>query len=178
MKYYINTHMQISNEDFTRRYNVNRTGLSMHEAVPQIDDYASLINRVGGPWGWTKRPKYQNLSARLQGTRLFHFKTPFSGVVGYALTRNDTSAIHTTEIENFGLFLEHNGKGYGRTFMSLLLAELFKSADTVRLETRSTNHPKVVNFYQDCGFHIVKTEQLPDDLILSEVKELQTAQSI
>lgn len=178
MNQFINTHLQISKKDFSGRHNAIRPGLSMHETSPEINDYETLIKRVGGPWGWTLRPKYQNLHARIQGARLFHFKTPFSGVIGYALTRNDNSKIYTVEIENFGLFPEHNGKGYGQTFMSLLLDELLKSSDVVRLETRSTNHPKVVNFYQSCGFHVVKAELLPNDLSFTEAKQETTAQAI
>ena len=121
-------------------------------------NFFPLLDRVGGPWGWDRRPKY--LHPDLTDRRLFLLAMPEYGTVGYAMTHKD-------EIENFGLFPEHTGKGIGGDFFPLVVNKVFEEHDKAWLTTRSTNHAKVPKFYADMGMTLKNIEELPDDLVMS-----------
>lgn len=163
-------HIAISKNHFLTRDYPQNPQLTTEKVVSDVATLAPLIERVGGPWGWTRRPLYQDLENRVEGTELFLLKAN-NRTAGYCMTRplhNLTLAFNSqnvTEIENFGLFPEHNGKGWGKTFLPAMLKILFEQADTVYLSTRSSNHPKVVKFYEDCGMSVIGKEVLPDDLL-------------
>jgi hypothetical protein len=71
----------------------------------------------------------------------------------------------TIEIENFGLFQGQTGNNYGDTALPKVLGLLLEDNDNVYLTTRSTNHTKVVPFYEDNGMSVLAVEELPDDLV-------------
>ncbi len=161
--------------------------MNILEVKSDYDMFSLLIERTGGPWGWTRRPRYgednrQSIQKLLNApeTRLFLLRDK-QDIVGYCLTtapalQNDLRQKfnhhalpdhNTIEIENFGFFPEHTGKGYGRYFLPALFGALFKDHDTVYLSTRSTNHPRVVPFYESLGMQVIHQETLLDDLIPS-----------
>jgi hypothetical protein len=76
----------------------------LDEIIPTQNNFKDLLQKVGGHWGWDRRPQY--LDPDLTDRRLYLMYMPAIGTVGYALT-------HLNEIENFGLFPEHTGKGLG-----------------------------------------------------------------
>lgn len=160
--------------------------LTIEETIPIWGRFYPMLKRVGGPWGWDKRPKYlqekrDEIEARLAepDTRLFYLNAD-GQTVGYCLVtayRHDlrhafNSASHNLsrdqicEIENVGLFPEHTGKGYGRTFLPLIFEELLKDHEIVYLSTRSTNHAGVVPFYQRLGMRVTDIENRLNDLVL------------
>lgn len=162
--------------------------LNVLEIKPDYETFALLLDRVGGPWAWTRRPCYvrNNRPALVKllkepHTRLFLLREDET-VLGYCLTvapdldqgildRMDGAGEpcrfrpRVIEIENFGLFPEHTGKKYGRAFLPAMLDKLFADHDAVYLSTRSTNHARVVPFYESLGFSVIHQETLPDDLI-------------
>ena len=161
--------------------------MNILETKPDYGMFSLLLERTGGPWGWTRRPRYaegnRQSILKLLGapeTRLFLLRDQ-QDIVGYCLTaapsfQNDlrkkfnqyaVSDHNVIEIENFGLFPEYTGKGYGRYFLPTLFEELLKDHDTVYLSTRGTNHPRVVPFYESLGMRVIHQETLPDDLIPS-----------
>lgn len=142
--------------------------------------YSTLLQRVGSPWGWDKRPKYANNNDELKArvalpTSNIHLFKVFNEVVGYALTiaRPDLSKQFNktiAEIENFGFAPVHNRKGYGAYFLKDTFNKLFqKGYDYIHLETRSTNHKKVLPFYLQNGMELIKTEEnLAYDLLFNK----------
>jgi hypothetical protein len=162
------------------------SALRVEEIKPEFDVYYKLLQSVGGPWGWDRRPKYalaraQEIQARLAhaDTRLFLLRAGTENV-GYCLKTAyfdkisylfDAAAqgkrikrAQVCEIENFGLFPKYTGKGYGPTFLPLLFDEFFKDYRVIYLSSRSTNHAKVQVFYKDLGMKVTRVEVFPDDL--------------
>lgn len=135
-------------------------------------EYLELLQRVGGPWGWDRRPKYyddlEGLKERF-GQATVYSLTSGHEIVGYCMTipRKDLSIgfmRRVGEIENFGLFIEQTGRGHGPALLPLIFAHMFERYNTVYLESRSTNHPKVVSFYQQQGMKLLAADQHQDDL--------------
>ena len=167
---YTQTHLFIGRDDLRANSSNDLGNFQVLETLPKLSRYSDLFNRVGSPWDWHRRPLYQDLNERLNGARLFELRNE-AKTVGFALTnanRNLSKFFNdkaVTEIENFGLFPEHTGKNLGKVFLPMLFDRLFETADVVYLSTRSTNHPGVVKFYQDCGMRVLAREEKPNDLL-------------
>ncbi len=152
---------------------------------PSYERFAALLEKVGGPWGWTRRPRYANRREEIErllaqpDTALYVFRHGESEI-GYAMVNSGKAAFSgifpgsveqekklqsIIEIENFGLFPAHTGKQYGRYFLAALLDALFKDYGIVYLSSRSTNHKRVIPFYESMGMKVLSTEMLPDDLL-------------
>ena len=137
--------------------------------------YKKRLDSIGSPWGWDKRPKYQDIcatTARISDSRSRLYTLLLDDKeIGYSLTvpRDDLSEIFRVrvgEIENFGVVVEHNGSGYGAPFFKYVCNELFKQGfDAVFLSTRSTNHEKVLPFYEKLGMNIIKQVTKKNDLV-------------
>lgn len=163
--------------------------LHIQETQPTFENFYPLLSRVGGPWGWNRRPKYiyshkDEIAQRLidPATRLFLLKKN-EETIGYCLvtaykdelsytfngcSKNiSISKEQVVEIENFGLFMEHTGQGYGQTFLPQIFDKLFENYKLIYLSTRSTNHPHVVAFYESLGMHVTLIEEFPNDLLPS-----------
>lgn len=154
----------------------------IEECTPNAAYFNFVFQRVGGPWKWTERPKYKNAQAELRArlrdpkTRMFNLKKG-EKLVGYCLATASEEDVakqykNPIEIENFGLFLEYTNMGYGNFFLQGLFQELLKQYDTIYLSTRSTNHAKVVPFYQKNGMILVKSERKMDDLLPAKMHEV------
>jgi len=158
------------------RFNgVGSNGLSIKEIVVTPANYEYLLNRVGALWGWTNRPKYllekNALYSRVcdESSRFFLLKKG-ENLIGYCLATNSSESVavnfdNLIEIENFGFFPEYTGKGYGGVILNMVFDYLFEEYEHVYLTSRSTNHPKVINFYKRNGMKIIHKDVLPDDLV-------------
>lgn len=145
-----------------------------------------LLERVGRKWNWTRRPKYYGQDSALRKrlslpeTKLYLLQHK-EMTVGYCLasrTTEDPKSVpglkpseKLIEIENFGLFPEHTGKKYGRTFLPMIFNCLFAEYETIYLSTRSTNHKGVVPFYQKMGMQLLHQEVLTSDLVPEQQSE-------
>lgn len=146
-----------------------------YEAIPfqcSFDEYLEMFQRVGGPWGWDRRPKYHDdidgLKERFNAATIYSL-THDHEIVGYcmAIPRKDLSigfGRRVGEIENFGLFNSQTARGHGPALLPLIFSDMFNRYSTVYLESRSTNHPKVVSFYQAQGMHLLASDNHEDDL--------------
>jgi hypothetical protein len=189
MKTFVKNHLAVSRPPHAQRQgSALPGGLNVLEVKPEYELFASLIARVGGPWGWTRRPRYAGGNRRAvtallkkPHTRLFLLRRE-KKVLGYCMTaapeleKNILEKLGQTaaarpirpaviEIENFGLFPESTGKGYGRYFLPEILEKLFADHEIVYPSTRDTNHARVVPFYEDIGMRVIHSETLPDDLL-------------
>jgi ribosomal protein S18 acetylase RimI-like enzyme len=127
-----------------------------------------MLKLVGERYGWDRRPKYLDYADMSQ--RLNRADTRFYDIqkdgqpIGYILATNP-KVQDTIEIENFGLFPGYTGYDYGDTALQLTLDELLEDYPNVYLTSRSTNHPKVIPFYESHGMQVVAQEVLEDDLV-------------
>lgn len=176
MNTFIKHHCLINRKDKKPRLCMNDVNLKIEQREMNTAYFDYLLDRVGTPWKWTCRPKYKEqrdpLVTRLydENTRLLTFKKG-EKLIGYTLITLPEESIAQSykkiiEIENFGLFPEYTAKGYGNYLLQAIFETLFKEYDWVYLTTRSTNHKKVVPFYQKNGMRVIKSEVMDDDLLL------------
>lgn len=175
MTHFVKSHLSISRAryGFMKAQGAYESdpSFTLEEREPNYTAFRMLLDRVGGPWGWNRRPKYRaerkKVEDRLKDpeTRLFLLQVR-GKTVGYCLASlPEEGFADTIEIENFGLFPEHTGKGYGGRFLPMVFGALFGTYGNVYLSTRSTNHAKVVPFYEKLGMTVTRRERLPDDLV-------------
>ena len=149
--------------------------LQVKEVEMNPVNYEYLLNRVGSPWCWTERPKYL-LEKNSLYSRIYDKKSRFfllkkgENLIGYCFATTSSENVakkfkNIIEIENFGFFPEHTGKGYGSTILNMIFDVLFEDYNNIYLTSRSTNHPKVIDFYQKNGMKVICKENLPDDLV-------------
>lgn len=184
MTAYLDYHLALSKAGFTARQGfyaaLKDESVTLQEVPPTYPNFLFVFEKVGEPWGWTRRPKYvtdkNNLLQRLAapGTRLFYIRHD-GQAVGYCLAVEYPDSLKhafntaleppTAEIENFGFFPGETGKGYGKAALPLLFEELFRRHNSVYLSSRSTNHARVIPFYESLGMSVLRIDQRPDDLL-------------
>lgn len=197
-------HLVIDRKNFEMRKAANdhdlcEWNLHIEQIEPTLDNYLPLLHKVGGPWGWDRRPKYSKLHLdeiveRLNDpvTQLLLLKKD-DDVIGYCLVAPFKDELKYTfntharsrpvandnviEIENFGLLKEETKHGYGAAYLMAIFDRLFKDKQRshVYLSTRTTNHPRVVAFYRAAGMHITGIEQQEDDLLPENSPEILPA---
>ncbi|MBI1300062.1 MAG: GNAT family N-acetyltransferase [Alphaproteobacteria bacterium] len=186
-EYYSNYKLNICRDKFNRcasngTYPSNDNGLTVVETEPSYERWRALVDRVGEPWGWNKRPVYHESNRvwllqklRSEGSRLFLLQKDQKTIGfcwAYAANLKATFGFEDgdtpgAKIETYGLFEEETGKGHGRFFLPMIFRELFNAgAENVFLESRSTNHPGVIPFYERMGMSVIDVDHdLEDDLI-------------
>jgi len=148
--------------------------MDIHSVSLDYASYKKRLDRLGSPWAWEKRPKYQDQQAieeRISDPRskLFDLTIDHKDV-GYCLVvpRDDLSeefGVSVSEIENFAIDVDYNGRGYGSPFFRYVCKDIFSNyAEAIFLSTRSTNHDKVLPFYERLGMKIIKQEVMRNDL--------------
>lgn len=183
-KFFDNFHLSIRADD-VEVAPVQKTDATVYathtlkKIKPAFNVYEKMLHLVGGPWAWDRRPKYldrRSLKARLADaeTRLYVMNVN-QKPVGYCLVTAAPPEVlarfnpeRVVEIENFGFFLNETGKGYGHYFLPLILNDLFNTYEVVYLASRSTNHKRVIPFYEKVGFQVFKIETLPEDVLPTE----------
>lgn len=185
---YNNYHLAISKDAFKAAhdaglYDTRIAGLSMREIEPTYEAFEQRIKTYGGPWGWDRRPKYFDQRPAIEerlgadGTKLLSLLKD-NKEIGYSLITEARASLSDkffraadgkfAEIENIALAISESGKGYGRHYLGEIFKDLFRDHDGVYLSSRSTNHSKVLSFYQKMGMTLLHTERhLPDDLVPS-----------
>lgn len=148
--------------------------------APVLPRFLNLLKSVGKKYGWDRRPKYldyPSLSQRLASPSTRFFDILKDGKpIGYVWANKPENSLawhyteaaqgrKTIEIENFGLFSGQSGNNYGDTALPKVLGILLQDNDNVYLTSRSTNHPRVVPFYQENGMSLIHQEVLSDDLV-------------
>lgn len=124
---------------------------------PEYEFYRHWHDAVGKPWGWHRRRRINDralIEATLERPDVEMFLLRMNDFdAGYSLVESH----HPSEVEisDFGLLPISTGKGYGTIFLDLLLKHLWtRRTQKVWLATRSTNHPKVLDFYARFGFRV------------------------
>ena len=132
---------------------------------PSYETYRDLHNRVGAPYGWDKRARINDAAAMAAlvgspGAEIWQFFNSATSI-GYSLFTRAPDK--TAELEDFGFFPEYCGHGYGEFFLPKILERMAAlGIKKVWLTSRSTNHPKVVPFYQKMGFRVIHQAPVPE----------------
>lgn len=179
-KTFINTHIGISRELFQNRNYDFDNGVRIEEVKPpSLREFLYDLYLVGGRYGWHRRPKYMDYEAikkRLEDPNSRYFYIYYKEIpVGYVFANKPKSLAFeffkssqgksTIEIENIGLFDGFTGMGIGDTALPKALGMLLADNDYVYLSTRSTNHDRVVPFYEDNGMVVLQRDTMNDDLV-------------
>lgn len=186
-------HLVISKEEFLTAQKAGKfsgdvsPGLSLKRVDTDHEMFYLLMRIVGGPYGWHRRMEYHDATAHEElvevlsqpDSRLWLFKWGHE-TVGFCCAANvepslveifqakagaNEHAPTVSEIYKIGLFNEFTGHGWGRAFLGKVFAALFADCDAVYLNTRSTNHDKVVPFYESVGMRVAHAEECEDDLL-------------
>jgi len=129
---------------------------------PSYNEYRDLHDRVGSLYGWDKRERIKDRRGitnllSLTGVELWLFLYD-AEPIGYSLIT--CAEDKTVELEDFGFFPEFCNRGYGQFLLSKMLERMKAlGMEKVWLTSRSSNHSKVVPFYQKAGFII--TDRTP-----------------
>lgn len=130
---------------------------------PTYDLYRSRLDRVGGHLGWSTRRQVQDRHF-VEGI-LFDPLTELldlvvsGATVGYSVAKFTAALRYEAEIQDFGLFPEHTGRGYGSFFLPAIILRLQDVSDNltrILVTTRSTNGPRIPRFYGRFGFAVYK----------------------
>jgi len=132
---------------------------------PPYELYRKWHDDVGRPFSWHTRPRINDrtkIEALLNQPGVEMILLRNNGVaVGYSLTEREPDG--AVEISDFGFLPKLTGKGLGTVFFPLIVQRLIDSGATrIWLSTRSTNHPKVSEFYQRFGFKEYKRESVTE----------------
>ncbi len=128
---------------------------------PSYEQYREWHDQVGRPYNWHTRARINDRSAiedllAQDDTELCLLKLD-GNVVGYSLTEMDEN--RRVEVSDFGFPPDKVGLGYGTVFFPMVVQRLLDNgADSIWLSTRSTNDPRVPNFYEKFGFSIYSRE--------------------
>lgn len=131
------------------------------EQHPSYERYRGCHDEVGREWNWHLRPRIndrQTIEAELAHPHT-QFGVFVSGgqEVGYYLLVSDDGL--NVEVSDFGFYPDYRGRGYGGQALRELAENLFSSGvSRIWLSTRSTNDPRVVDFYSQLGFKEYKRE--------------------
>jgi GNAT superfamily N-acetyltransferase len=126
--------------------------------TPDLDWYRTQYRRAGEQWLWFSRLEMtdEQLVAVLHNSNTGIFLAECNGrEIGIA--ELDRAQSPNVEIVSFGLFREAIGKGLGRSFMSLLLDQVWSATtERVWLHTCNLDSPTALTFYMKCGFRPYK----------------------
>jgi GNAT superfamily N-acetyltransferase len=130
----------------------------LHWKAPVNNEYLSLFERVGEPWGWAGRllltPEALVEKLNSSTNEVWLFKT--EGILR-GFFEIDRSEIGKAEIVYFGLLPEMIGKGFGKTFLQAAIAIASGSDhNQVWLHTCEYDHQKALELYLKSGFIIEK----------------------
>lgn len=113
---------------------------------------------VGAEWNWKSRLSWPDerfreaLHSDEVGVYILHSNWM---PAGYAELHR--SSWPEVELRYFGLLREFIGKGLGRYFLKQILFEAWRDGPSrVSLKTRSADHHRALQLYQDAGFEIVR----------------------
>lgn len=175
------THLSILRSDFLNYAPKVRLGLSIKEVKPTYTRFETILNKVGEAWYWTKRQSFLNgkqFYAKVMAdpeTRLFILQK-YGKDIGLCLVIVPTKEAipylredNAIEIKWYGLCPEETGKAYGGFYLNEIFSRLLSEYDEVYLSTRSTNHAKVVPFYQKMGMQVQGQEIVIDDTLWDNV---------
>jgi ribosomal protein S18 acetylase RimI-like enzyme len=143
--------------------------LWLAEITPDPVDAVEWIKAVGKPYKWDKRKGFIEDVKRAVSTpqSLMFLFMKNENPIGVAVIADPAlSTDHQDSIEIFkiGLLPSQTNSGHGSFLLLQLFERLFERSSNVYLNTRDTNHSKVVPFYEAMGMLITNVETCSSDV--------------
>lgn len=124
-----------------------------------VHEYRSLYYSVGEKWNWLDRIFMEDeaLNEAINNDKTSIYLFQYLGeTIGYIELVELTDAV---EIQYFGLFPEHTGKGWGPALLHWVINKAAGyGKPKIQLNTCSLDHPKALQVYKKAGFVEIKQE--------------------
>jgi ribosomal protein S18 acetylase RimI-like enzyme len=121
-----------------------------------LEDYLALYQRVGAPVRWDQRLQMPagELTALLQSSlHIYVLRDSANNALGFC--EFDRSQFPATELKNFGLVPEAQGRGLGSLLLGAALQQEWRSGpQRIWLHTDTWDHPAAIHLYERAGFHV------------------------
>jgi len=143
---------------------------SPREATEQVtdeklspEDYLALYQRVGAPVRWDQRLQMpaEALTALLQSSlQVYVLRDAAKQALGFC--EFDRSQFPETELKNFGLVPEAQGRGLGTLLLGIALQREWRSdPQRIWLHTDTWDHPAAIHVYERAGFRVYAVREEP-----------------
>jgi GNAT superfamily N-acetyltransferase len=115
--------------------------------------YLEFYNKVGKNWNWTERVLMNNAELEKiinsDNNEIYVFSKNNTNI-GYAEFINHNNFV---EIQYFGLFPEHTGKGLGKQLFKWCISKAWSyKPEWVQLNTCDLDHKSAIPMYKELGF--------------------------
>jgi ribosomal protein S18 acetylase RimI-like enzyme len=127
------------------------------------EDYLALYQRVGAPVQWDQRLQMpaEALTALLQSSlQVYVLRDAAKHALGFC--EFDRSQFPETELKNFGLVPEAQGRGLGTLLLGIALQQEWRSdPQRIWLHTDTWDHPAAIHLYERAGFRVYAVREEP-----------------
>ena len=139
------------------------TPFASREATEQVtaenlplEEYLAPYQRVGAPVRWDQRLHMptEELSALLHSSlHIYVLRDSANNALGFC--EFDRSQFPETELKNFGLVPEVQGRGLGSLLLGAALEQEWSSGpQRIWLHTDTWDHPAAIRIYERAGFRV------------------------
>jgi ribosomal protein S18 acetylase RimI-like enzyme len=126
-------------------------------------EYLALYQRVGAPLRWDQRLQMPpgELAALLQSSlHIYVLRDAAKNALGFC--EFDRSKSPDTELKNFGLVPEAQGRGLGTLLLGIALQREWRSdPQRIWLHTDTWDHPAAIHVYERAGFCVYAVREEP-----------------
>lgn len=155
--YYLEMHKQVSKaEEIDSCYSLKKL-----EKPISTEQYIKLYKGVGDAYQWTDRLQLSSneLETLINKTNTHIYLLQAHGVdVGYTELVLENQHV---ELQYFGLFTAHIGKGYGTQLLKKTIVKAWSfTPQWVQLNTCDLDHPKALALYKQVGFEEVSRRRV------------------
>jgi ribosomal protein S18 acetylase RimI-like enzyme len=128
-----------------------------------LEEYLTLYRRVGVPLRWDQRLQMprQELAALLRSSlRIYVLRDARHDALGFC--EFDRGAFPETELKNFGLVPEAQGRGLGPWLLAMALRHEWSAGpQRIWLHTDTWDHPAAIPLYERAGFRVFAVRDEP-----------------
>ncbi len=126
-------------------------------------EYLALYQRVGAPLRWDQRLQMPagELTALLQTSlHIYVLRDAANHALGFC--EFDRSKFPETELKNFGLVPEAQGRGLGSLLLGMALQQEWSSGpQRIWLHTDTWDHPAAIHVYERAGLRVYAVREEP-----------------
>ena len=126
-------------------------------------EYLALYQRVGAPLRWDQRLQMPpgELAALLQSSlHIYVLRDTAKNALGFC--EFERSKFPDTELKNFGLVPEAQGRGLGSLLLGMALQQEWNSGpQRIWLHTDTWDHPAAIHVHERAGFRVYAIREEP-----------------
>ncbi|MDX1924829.1 MAG: GNAT family N-acetyltransferase [Rickettsiaceae bacterium] len=156
-----------------------------HLDISEIENYINLYKTIGASYGWSSRISWKTqdwldfifTENDNRSEPLAFLMKSLEGVnIGFLELHPKYSENHLY-IKYLGILEEYRGEGYGRIAMNFIKqGALNIGLNTIKLDTRSSDSPQAIKFYETMGFtmeefSVVKHAPYPSENLIRTNKK-------